>query len=273
MTKSTTLTWLQFRKMNKVAREKKAIALGFKNSDELANSIKNPNVVGKTVPPKKVAVKKATVKSKVKQVIIHVVDVLDASGSMNGSKFLNAVKGIKEGVEKLKGDTEAIYYHSLCVFSTLVNFEHLNLAIDQVKIPNLRCMSSTALYDAIGETFKQVKPNPSDISDAEVRVLVNIYTDGDENCSKKFTKSQVSKLIEEHKSKGWVVTFIGTKHDVNYVIANLNIDCSNTLEYNNTGEGLKQALDITFESRSSFTKDLKAGKDVSTGFYKNIVKK
>ena len=69
------------------------------------------------------------------------------------------------------------------------------------------------------------------------------------------------------------VTFIGTDFDVENVISRLGIDKSNTLSYDGTAKGLEASFDATIASRVEYSTNVVQGKDVSRGFYKNIVKK
>ena len=125
---------------------------------------------------------------------------------------------------------------------------------------------STALYDAIGKTFQKLDKS---VKNGE-KVLVNIYTDGQENSSREFTAQLISRAIEDLKSKGYTVTFIGTNHDVAYVVHNLKIHESNTLAYDGSGAGLDKAMTLNSTARSNYSAKLQKGEDVSLGFYKDV---
>ena len=50
--------------------------------------------------------------------------------------------------------------------------------------------------------------------------------------------------------------------------SDLNIDKSNTLVHDNTGEGVKKAFDTTLKATRTYSKKVTKGEDVLTGFYK-----
>ena len=200
---------------------------------------------------------------------IHIVDVLDCSGSMSGAKIRNATKGINEGIAELKTNTENVKYtYSVCDFASRgdINYKHFIKNINKVQ-SNLSFNSRgmTALYDAIGETILAIK---KEIKRAD-KVLVNIYTDGGENGSRDFDKGDIAELIKSTKDQ-ITVTFIGTEDDTRNMIRNLNIDESNTLSYDGTAAGLDASLQNTRSSRVGYATAVSKGEDVSKGFYKQL---
>jgi hypothetical protein len=199
--------------------------------------------------------------------VIHVVDILDASGSMQGPKFTNAMLGINEGVLGLKQDKAQVRYtYSLTDFSSDVN--HIYVGQNLSTIPRYvgKTRGSTALYDAICSTVLKVKPK---VHKGD-KVLVNIYTDGEENASRHYSRVNVNDFISQLSKEGWTFTFIGTKYDVDFVIQNLNIHTTNTMVYDGSAKGLAKSLTATRVARQSYSKAVEDGLDVSVGFYKDI---
>lgn len=264
---------------NKTARDNRAIKLGWKNGQELIDFLlveisqgresevfvgKVGASIGKT-PAKKTSGKTAS--SKVEKTTIHVVDVLDASGSMEGSKYNAAVKGINVGVKSLKEDKADVNYsYTLCDFSEDIIFRSTTDSLKNVKEFNGETRGSTSLYDAIGGSIKIIK----EVKKSTDKVLINIYTDGQENSSRKYTGAQIASSIKELSEQGWTFTFIGTKMDVEYAQRHLKFDISNTLVHDNTGSGMEKAFLTNNLSRSSYSAKVEAGEDVSKGFYKDI---
>lgn len=204
--------------------------------------------------------------------VIHIVDILDCSGSMAGGKIRNAVEGINNGILELKKSTENIdYTYTLCDFSSHddIQFRYLANSISEVKSINVRDRGMTALNDAIGSTLTKIETKrlPED------KVLINIYTDGGENDSRLYTINAISKLISAVKEKGVTITFIGTETDTASAIKNYGIDNSNTLSYDGSSEGLFKTMSATQSARASYSSKVSKGQDVKTGFYKNITKK
>jgi len=270
---------------NKTVRENKAKKEGFKDSISMiaylngfiSSGLGNdqyfspllkptPNNTPQCNPPSK-PVKKGKATTNTARPVIHVVDVLDASGSMSGEKYRAAITGINLGVANLKKDTAPVdYTYTLCDFSDDIVFRQTTENLVNVDVFKGQTRGSTALYDAIGDSVALVKKVVKDGH----KVLVNIYTDGQENSSRRFRAQNIASLIEELSKCGWTFTFIGTKFDVEYAQKNLKFDMSNTLVHDNTGEGMEKAFFVNSVSRSAYSSKVSAGEDVSKGFYKNI---
>lgn len=214
--------------------------------------------------------KKSTVKKTTTEIpTIHIVDVIDCSGSMMGTAIRNAIKGINDGISKLREDKAKVEYtYSLCDFSNDINYSYFLNKLSEVGKVEFGTRSSTSLYDAVGATLRKVQKaiNPGD------KVLVNIYTDGGDNSSNTFTVHTAGKLIEELK-ENFTVTFIGTEFEVKNIIRNMKIDASNTLAYDGSAQGLAKTMAATNVARSSYSKGVASGQNVSMGFYKNITNK
>ena len=202
---------------------------------------------------------------------VHVVDLLDVSFSMNsGGRIKAANEGIIKGIQDLKGDHEVNYTYSLEVFGNIVRSSGYMLS--NPENVNLRYSieatdGSTALNDGIGETIRKMLN--ATLSDSTV--LLNVYTDGMENSSINYTKTQVKNLIESNDER-IVVTFIGVKKDAEKAAKDYGLKESNTLAYDGTGKDLENSLSKTRSARKSFSTRLAAGENVKSGFYKNVKK-
>ena len=287
-TKTNAQMLVSLKQYNKTAREPKAKKEGFKDSIAMIAYLNGfiSSGLGNDVyfPPGKAPVvdntpqvpgpgKKTKATSKVKAAVpgqrptIHVVDILDASGSMSGGKYKAAVTGINTGVANLKKDTaEVDYTYTLCDFSDDIIFRETTENLVNVEVFKGQTRGSTSLYDAIGDSVNIVK---GVVKDGH-KVLVNIYTDGQENSSRRFRAHTIAGIIEELSKCGWTFTFIGTKPDVEYAQRNLKFDMSNTLVHDNTESGMEKAFFVNSVSRSAYSSKVSAGEDVSTGFYKDI---
>lgn len=200
--------------------------------------------------------------------IIHIVDIIDCSGSMYGNKIKSAVEGINRGINSLRKNEIVDYTYTLCDFSDSgdVNFKYTQSPLSVVGSINFIDRGMTALYDAIGVTLNKIKL----LKKPNEKVLVNIYTDGEENDSKIYTSISVNNLITMLKSDGFTITFIGIEKDVNNIIKRLGIHDSNTLAYDGSAKGLEMSMEKTFAARETYSRSVVDGEDVSTGFYKNI---
>jgi hypothetical protein len=71
----------------------------------------------------------------------------------------------------------------------------------------------TALYDAVGRSINQVGKRLADLADADRpgKVILVILTDGQENSSSEFSKSQITEMIQHQQSKySWQVVFLSS---------------------------------------------------------------
>lgn len=260
---------IKFKKMNKEARLKKAIKLGYNSSEDYIAFLEG-NSKGPQVKPtlKESAKKKASTTKPTEKPTIHVVDIIDCSSSMSGAKIKSAVQAVNKGINQLKVDTVANYKYTLCNFSynSKVNILPLGSPVSDISSVYFKADGMTALYDAIGSTLQKVHA----IKSKDEKALVNIYTDGGENDSKKFTANDIAKLINSYKEQGFTVTFIGTPQDTKNVISLLKIDESNTLTYDGSAQGLEKSMNQTLTSREVYAESVAAGEDVSRGFYKKL---
>lgn len=257
-----------FKQMNKVARETKAKREGFTDAASYLVYLEKEASKGASSSYKSNGSTSSSSKSKKSTTVtVHVADVLDASGSMNGEKFNAALSGINIGIANLKSDTNPIEYtYTLCDFSDSVLFPQLLKPIIDVRKVSGATRGSTALFDAIGKTVEKISEavGPND------KVLINIYTDGQENASRTFRAGQISNIIEDLSSKGWTFTFIGTDADVAYAQSMLKFDSSNTLVYDGTATGLEASMIKTNSARVNYSNKVSKGEDVSKGFFKDI---
>lgn len=250
------------KKANKDRKVYMATKAGFKTVDEYKDflSLEEPTAKNRCFEPNK----KET---------IHIVNIVDVSGSMR-TKIDKALEGINSEVNKLKQENSVDYNYTLVSFSYHTNIKTVidNQPISKVEEIKLKTDGYTALNQAVGETLTKLK----EVTKNE-RVLVSIFTDGEENDSRGIFRdnSTLSKLIEDCKALGFTITFIGTKYDVDRVVRELKIDESNTLVHNNTSKGIADSFSMKFTATASYSEAVSRGvkqEDLLTGFYKTTGK-
>ena len=199
---------------------------------------------------------------------VHNVNILDGSGSMAGSKYDNACAGIRLDFETCKNEGFKSF--------TFVEFNnggdittHHFMSDFNVALKFNGTRGGTPLYQTIGETLERLLNEVP----KEDKVLVKIFTDGEENESrgKYANPSALKALIATCESRGFTITFIGTKDDTAYIVRHLNIDVSNTLVHDNTGEGVKMSFQTQAFATTQYRKSLEEGEDVSRGFYSKVL--
>lgn len=252
------MTELQaFMKSNKVRRAKIASSKGFKSSEDYIKFLQG-NVMDEftaNVSP-----------------TIHNVYILDASGSMSGGKFNNALLGINGEIAELKKDKSVNYTQTIVDFSGYNDVQRrcTFTPIKSVRPYTASTRGMTALYQAVGETLNRLSPL---VKNGE-KVLVKIFTDGMENNSRGIYSNPyiLSQLIKNCESNGFTITFVGTEFDVQTIIKTIGIDSTNTLVHNNTAQGVADSFNASFLATRVYVSSVKAGEDVKKGFYKKVGK-
>lgn len=197
---------------------------------------------------------------------IHNVHLLDASYSMLGNKFDNAKLGINKEVEELKKHTSINYLQTLVSFSSRGSYkvESGREELKDFKFPHKIYHGNTALYQAIVLLLSDLLKN----TNSDEKVLVKIFTDGQDNDSYRHEIDEAKLLIDRAKEKGITVTFVGTDYDVKRIVREIKIDESNTLVHNNTAKAVLDSFATTATATKTYAARAMAGEDVLTGFYK-----
>lgn len=196
-----------------------------------------------------------------KNIKIHKVVILDSSGSMSGAKYDSARKGIELDYQACKNDGFTDY--ELVEFSSSMR---TRLYRFNEKLDFNPWFGGTALYSTIYASLTNIlKTIP-----AEDKVLIQIFTDGQDTDSAKY-RTSAKEVIEQCNNRGWTVTFVGTAHDVAFVQANLSIADSNTLVHDNTAKGVSLSFESFMDNQTTYTKNVAKGEDVTKNFFKDKI--
>lgn len=211
------------------------------------------------------------------KVTIHDVHIVDSSGSMSGGKYNSAIEGVNQDIMASKETARTT--PGLTSTMSIIEFSGTGSAkyhmfmkpIEEVKNFSSRNIGGmTALNETVGEAIERILAHKR----PEDKVLLKIFTDGDENGSRgKYTsKKTLSDLIEKvQQDDNFTVTFVGTKNDVARVSKDLKIDLSNTLVHDNTAASVKMSFEKTVGARSMYAASAMAGEDVSKNFYSKVL--
>lgn len=142
--------------------------------------------------------------------VTHVFALLDNSGSMS-NRANEVIGGFNEYVDtqkKVEGETKL----TLAFFNTSMNVVCNDIYLEQFnKLDNTNYVTvgGTALNDSLVYLIRQaeLKVNKYD------NVIFIIVTDGEENSSRMFSKSDVKKLVDSHSEMGWVFIFLAANID------------------------------------------------------------
>ena len=206
-------------------------------------------------------------KQKAEDTTIHIIHILDASSSMHGAKFKAAKSGMDEELSAIKEENNSINYtYSVIEFGSCNNIKTIiekkdARTLDVKHIPLFSPSGMTALYDAIGYALTGFKCEKED------KVIVKIFTDGEENNSCNYSGKTVKELISSKESEGWVITFVGTDRDVEKVISTMGVTRNNTLKYDGTAQGLRSSYSTANSSRAMYAKAVLDGNDNNMNFF------
>jgi len=135
--------------------------------------------------------------------------VLDRSGSMGSCKE-EAENGLNHFVKKQKKE-EGEAFLTLLQFDTEHEFVYKGIPIKDVKKFKLEPRGMTALLDAVGKSINETSQRIKKMKkkDRPDLVIVLIITDGWENASHEFTRSQIRDMIKKQSKNNWQFIFQG----------------------------------------------------------------
>lgn len=162
--------------------------------------------------------------------------ILDESGSMS-SCIQQTISGYDEYIrsqkEAFKKDKT---YVTLCKFEGYnITYPYSNLPISEVeslsKVYSPR--GGTNLLDAIGDAINQTNDYLKNINEIDrPDVIVNIFTDGEENSSRTYSSDDIKELVKKCEDCNWTFTFFGANIDAFNVGEKFGMNTNNTFDYN-----------------------------------------
>ena len=140
--------------------------------------------------------------------------VVDRSGSMQQRRE-DAEGGVNAFIQQ-QAEEQGAAVLTLVQFDTEYEILHRGVPIDDVPEYRLEPRGMTALLDAVGRAINEtgIRLNGLKEADRPGLVVFVITTDGLENSSTEFTRTQIKEMIEHQQSKyGWHFTFLGVNQD------------------------------------------------------------
>jgi hypothetical protein len=101
---------------------------------------------------------------------------------------------------------------------------------------------STALLDAIGRTIKETDRRITALPDSERpgKVILAIFTDGEENASQEYTAKHIGDLIRLYRDqKGWEFLFLAANQDAISSASAMQMNTHNSANVMFCAEGIK----------------------------------
>ena len=170
-------------------------------------------------------------KNKTRDNEMDVVFLLDRSGSMGGIEK-DTIGGYNSYIDSQRGKNVKV---TTVLFDDKYEVLHNRVDVDNIKkLTNKEyyVRGCTALLDAIGKTIREMEDkNPN-------KVIFIITTDGYENTSTKYNKSQIKELISVHKD--WKFMYIGADIDSYSEGRSLGIKDEFIANYKKTDRGISK---------------------------------
>ena len=176
---------------------------------------------------------------------LYVTLILDETGSMQECKGA-AIAGFNQYVATLRQEPAETRV-TLTLFNSRrmeVRYQAVSVErVDDLDVETYRPRDTTPLYDAIGRTLVSARLQVP----AGSRKLCVILTDGEENASRKYTRSQIFDMIKAYENDGWTFLYLGADHDVWAAGEDLGVAEHNRITF------LKADVAHTFECLSEAT--------------------
>ena len=163
--------------------------------------------------------------------MVHVVMILDESGSMSGIRD-DVIKSVNEFIDVQQKETSTNLLFTFVKFNDLVQTvlsKELIQNVPHITSEKYNPTGCTALFKAISDTI--------DVFENESDVIMVIVTDGQENASpKEYTREKIFNLISNHKNKnGWKFIYLSSDIDTFAQGVNLGFGSNNDFHHNTTG--------------------------------------
>jgi hypothetical protein len=216
---------------------------------------------------------------------IHALTIIDKSTSMSPYRS-RTIEGINSNINALKAevDKDTIILNTQLQFSDVSQYNRLNVTEKNSqfekcfvfkrigeKVETLIDMTDsdyavdggTPLLDAIGYGIEKIKEfHMNDLGNNDLKIIVTIFTDGEENSSCKWDRNEIKKMIEHLESDGkWTFTFVGcgSFENVSHTSSTLGIKGINSVAYVATDSGFADAYSKISTSYSNFARSAKTG--------------
>ena len=162
---------------------------------------------------------------------LHVVSILDRSGSMTGSEreVIGAYNSFIETQKQLAKDKKIKMKTTLILFDNIYEEVYSKVPVEQTPLLTSETYCTrgmTAYLDAIGKTIATFE--------GKQKVIFFIETDGLENASKEYTLSSLKTLVEKKTKDGWDFNFVGadlSSADVSNMGSSIGISSDKTAAF------------------------------------------
>lgn len=202
----------------------------------------------------------------------HITVVLDASGSMSGSKKTAAISGVNEIVseyESMPGKATLSLYR----FNGFITDNVRAKVTDNPRVVRVRdfvevsddalvdesaftCEGLTPLHDAMATAIDETGDALADTDESERpgKVIVVCVTDGIENASKDEDARTVRERVEhQHNVYGWEFLYVGANQDAVLTAERMGLSADNAMTYTDDASGMRSAMSATLSAATSYS--------------------
>ena len=189
--------------------------------------------------------------------------ILDRSGSMAG-KEQDTVGGFNTTIEELKKNKKReesilisvkLFDHEQSIIKNLINIESINANLN---ISEFTPRGQTALYDALGDTVNDMIAKKRENKNFYDTCLIYVFTDGLENCSKKYDKCHLKNIIEDAETNHNIkILYLGANQDAIFEASKLGINIGHAINYQESNE----STDAVFRSLGRACTSYRNGED------------
>ena len=176
----------------------------------------------------------------------EIIFVIDKSGSMSGlvGDTIGGFNGFIESQKAIEGKatlTTVLFDSTWKILHNGVNLHE----VSPMTTSDYIASGMTAMLDAIGETINRVQDRHDELGEEKPEnVLFVITTDGEENSSRKFTKSQIEKMIKHQTNgHGWKFMFLGANMDAVKEAESIGISSNYATGYTYASKGVSAVYD------------------------------
>lgn len=176
-----------------------------------------------------------------------VVIVLDETSSMGGirEKTVSSLNEYLDTLKTIEGSVSVTLVKFNSAGTNLVFANKPAASVEHLALSQYVPQAMTNLYDAVGDAIGSTNSEGG-------KVLFVVITDGEENCSKRFSQQAIQKLVRDKTEAGWTFVYLGA--DLSKEVAtqqgmNMGFQARNSVAYGkaNTDATLRNLAGATAE--------------------------